>query len=506
MTLVSYPRALADLASANPDRPAVTDDHRSVTRSELLRESTRLARRLLELGATEGSFVTICLPNSVEFMESLVACWMIGAIPQPVSSKLPDAELLAIIELADPAVVIGREVEGRASLANPEGVAHEPAADGSGQADASGSGQTDSTDEPLPDVVSPSWKAPTSGGSTGRPKLIVCGEKALTDDEATPAIVARRDGALLMPGPLYHNGPLSWASHSLLSGGHVIVMERFDAARTLELIDEHRVDTVYLVPTMMRRISRLPEEARTAADLSSLRMVWHLAEPCPEWLKQEWIDWLGADKIWELYGGTENQAMTIIVGNDWLQHRGSVGRPVVGEMCILDADHRPVPPGTVGEIFMRRKPGGGRTYRYVGAEATVIDGGWESLGDMGSMDADGFLYLADRKTDMILSGGANIYPAEVEMALTEHPDVAGAAVIGLPSDDLGNTVHAIVQLDEDVTIDSESGMTERLVAFLSERLVRYKVPRSFEYTHDVVRDEAGKVRRSQLRADRITEE
>lgn len=486
MSLVSFPKALADLADAEPDRPAVTDERRTLSRADLQREAGHLAHRLRDLGVVEGSFVTITVANSAEFMVAFAACWMLGAIPQPVSSKLPDAELRAIVELADSVAVIGRHVDGRASLVD---------------------FPTDSTaPEPLPDVVSPAWKAPTSGGSTGRPKLIVSGEKALTDDEATPPILAKRNGSLLMPGPLYHNGPLSWACHSVLSGGHLIVMDRFDAQRTLELIEQHRVDTVYLVPTMMRRISRLPAEVRNSVDVGSLRMVWHLAEPCPEWLKLEWIEWLGPNKIWELYAGTENQAMTIITGAEWLQHRGSVGRPVIGEMCILDADRSPVPPGTVGEIFMRRKPGGAATYRYVGAEATVIDGGWESLGDMGSMDAEGYLYLADRKTDMILSGGANIYPAEIEMALTEHPDVAGAAVIGLPSDDLGNTVHAIVQLDESVTIDTESGMTERLVGFLTERLVRYKIPRSFEYTHEVLRDEAGKVRRSQLRADRITQE
>lgn len=482
MSLVSYPKALADLASADPDRPAVTDERRSVTRAEFLREAGHLAHRFAELGAGEGSFVTVSLPNSVEFMTAFAACWLIGAIPQPVSSRMPDAEVAAIVDLADSAVVVGRDLPGRRCLVDlsvPDG---EPA--------------------PLPDVVSPSWKAPTSGGSTGRPKLIVSGEKALTDDERTPPILARRDGVLLMPGPLYHNGPLSWACHSLLSGGHVVIMDRFDAERTLELVERHGVDTLYVVPTMMRRISRLPEEVRLGHDLSSLRMIWHLAEPCPEWLKLEWIEWFGPDRIWELYAGTENQAMTIIGGAEWLEHRGSVGRPVIGEMCILDAERRPVPPGTVGEIFMRRKPGGGRTYRYIGAEPTAIGDGWESLGDMGSMDSDGYLYLADRKTDMILSGGANIYPAEVEMALCEHPEVAGAAVIGLPDDDLGNRVHAIVQLDEHVRLDDTQGITERLRAFLGDRLVRYKIPRTFEYTHDVLRDEAGKVRRSQLRAER----
>jgi bile acid-coenzyme A ligase len=289
---------------------------------------------------------------------------------------------------------------------------------------------------------------------------------------------------------------------SLLAGCHVVVTDRFDATRTLALIEEHRANMVYLVPTMMKRISRLPADVRDGFDLSSLDVVWHLAEPCPEWLKQEWIDWLGPKRIWELYAGTENQASTVIRGDQWLEHRGSVGRVSVGEMAVFDPDGAPLPAGEIGEVYMRRAPGGPATYRYVGAEARTIGDGWESLGDRGRMDDDGFLYLADRRTDMILSGGANIYPAEIEAALGEHPAVLSAAVIGLPDDDLGNRVHAIVQADPDVLAEGSLD-ADALRNHLAQRLVRYKVPRTFEFCEDPLRDEAGKVRRSQLRAERI---
>jgi acyl-CoA synthetase (AMP-forming)/AMP-acid ligase II len=238
-----------------------------------------------------------------------------------------------------------------------------------------------------------------------------------------------------MPGPLFHNGPIVWSCGALLAGNHVVVLTRFDAEATLAAIEHHGADIVYLVPTMMRRIWRLPPGVRDSYDLSTLRVVWHLAEPCPTWLKQAWIDWLGADRIIELYGGTEAQAATIITGREWLDHPGSVGRPTAGAMSVCDPDGVEVPPGTEGEIWMRstaRAP----TYRYVGATPRTRPGGWESLGDVGWMDEDGYLYLGDRLSDMVVTGGANVYPAEVESAIQEHPSVRSCAVIGLSDDDL----------------------------------------------------------------------
>jgi bile acid-coenzyme A ligase len=251
-----------------------------------------------------------------------------------------------------------------------------------------------------------------------------------------------------------------------------------------------------MVPTMMKRIWRLHDDIRHAHDLSSLRVVWHLAEPCPEWLKQCWIDWLGAERIYELYAGTEAQAATIITGPEWLAHRGSVGRAQPGTVMITDAEGNDVPVGEKGEVWLRstrETP----TYHYVGAAARTREGGWESLGDMGHLDEHGYLYLGDRAADMILSGGANIYPAEVEAALQEHAGVHSCAVIGLPDDDKGNTVHAIIEADPG-TFD-----LDELKQFLAERLVVYKLPRTFEFVDTPLRDDAGKVRRSALRQERL---
>jgi bile acid-coenzyme A ligase len=486
MALVTFSAQLRAHAVAAPDRPAVTCGSDTLTRLQLETTSDRLARDLIARGVERGDMVTIALPNSVDWFVAQHALWRIGAIPQPVSARLPSRELDAIVELADSRLVLGvpaGSVAGRVSL--PVGYAP----------------TEDHAEIDLPDIddvalASPAWKAPTSGGSTGRPKLIVSAEPAVIDDDADPMLLIRPNGSMVMPGPLYHNGPAVWASRALLAGNHLVLLPRFDAEATLAAIQEHHADIVYLVPTMMKRIWRLPEETRLSFDLSCLQTIWHLAEPCPVWLKQVWIDWLGPERIFELYAGTEAQTATVITGQEWLDHPGSVGRPIPGSVSITDDDGNEVGADEMGEVWLR-SPDGERTYRYIGATARRRDGGWESLGDMGRIDEDGYLYLGDRAADMILSGGTNIYPAEVEAAIQEHPLVRSVAVFGLPDDDKGNVVHAVVEADVNEVSEEE------LKSFVAERLVSYKIPRKIEFTDEALRDEAGKVRRGALRAARL---
>jgi bile acid-coenzyme A ligase len=473
MAIMPIGAAIRWLSERDPGRPSITilptpqsDAHRrTITRVELELHTNRLARTYERRGVKEGDLGTIGLPNSIEFYEACIATWKLGATPQPVSYRLPERERQEIVELAQPSLVVTSVIDA----------------------------DSDASDEPLlPDRTAPSMKAPTSGGSTGRPKIILAGQPGVCDPEGAGTFGAQPNGTQLVPGPLYHNGPFVFSMGGLFIGQHLVVLPRFDAATALQAIDEFGVDFALLVPTMMTRMLKLPEEERSRWSLDSLVGILHLAAPCPPHVKEGWIDWIGAEKVWELYAGTEAQGVTIISGADWLAHRGTIGKPAPGSMKVTDADGNEVARGEVGEIWM--KPPDTPTYRYLGAEARTRDG-WESLGDMGWMDDDGYLYIADRRTDLILAGGANIYPAEVEAALEEHPAVLSCAVIGVPDEDLGQRVHAIVQVSEPTSDDD-------LRAFLKERLVQYKIPRTFERSDGPVRDDAGKVRRSALVQER----
>jgi bile acid-coenzyme A ligase len=305
----------------------------------------------------------------------------------------------------------------------------------------------------------------------------------------------RDGGVVLVPGPLYHNAPFGMLAAAIATGSHVVVLRRFQAVAALDAIGRYQVDHTTLVPTMMLRMWRALQENPDRFDITSLRTVWHMAASCPAWLKEAWIKLIGAENLFEMYGSTEGQARTIITGSEWLEHRGSVGKPSRGEIRILDDAGRDLPPGEVGEIFLRPPQGSPPTYRYIGALPTVRRG-WESVGDLGWMDREGYLYISDRRTDMIVTGGANVYPAEVEAAIVEHPAVDSAVVVGIPDEDLGRVVHAVVQTEK--TLDAGE-----LRDFISQRLVRYKVPRTFRFVSHSLSDDAGKVRRSAIRDEEI---
>jgi bile acid-coenzyme A ligase len=481
---MSIGELLARNVAKGPTRPAVTFGGVTTSTAELDARSNRKARQLAALGVGENDVVTLALPKGLEFYETLFGLWKLGATPNSVSARLPEAELRAILELAQPRLVIGSE-----NLRLP----------GWNFLQAGSPPNVDLSADALPPKFPKHWKIMTSGGSTGRPKLIVDHKPGLFAPDTPPLLQIVND-TMLNPGPMYHNSPFATTSYCLFNGGHVVEMEKFDPLHALELIERHKVAWVNFVPTMMHRIWRLPPEQRNAFDLSSLRVVFHMASACPMWLKERWIEWLGPERIFELYGGTEGQGFTVITGTEWMAHKGSVGKVMAGsQLRVLNEAGKDCVPGEVGDIYFL--PAGGRnaTYHYVGATAKAL-GDWESLGDLGYLDEDGYLYLVDRRTDLIVAGGANIYPAEVEAALDEHPDVRSSIVIGLPDEDLGQRVHAIVQLAPEV---EERVDAAALAAFLETKLSRYKVPRSFEFTQEFLRDDAGKARRSKMREERI---
>jgi bile acid-coenzyme A ligase len=477
---VPFYSILAYHARRSPARTALIADDRVVSYDELDAVTNRRARMLAAQHVGPGDFVTVALPNGIEFYETVFAIWKLGAIPNIVSAKLARPEMEAILDLVRPRLFVG----------NPPGQsipALAPGMDDLGRYSA----------EPLPEAVSPNWKAMTSGGSTGRPKVIVDAMPARWDPEE--GFLCQQPGdVILNPGPLYHNAPFHCITMGMFVGATIVEMGRFDALRALELIEAHGVNWVTMVPTMMHRIWQLGPNVLSRFTLPSLRMVLHMAAPCPAWLKEAWIGWLGSERVWEYYGTTEATGSTMISGTDWLAHRGSVGRAREGyAVKILDADGRECPPGEVGEIYVRPDTGVGSTYHYLGSPSKRI-GEWETHGDLGHMDEEGYLYLADRRNDLIISGGANIYPAEVEAAIDAHPAVRTCAVIGLPDEEWGARVHAIVQPVEGAALDEDD-----LLEFVSGRLTRFKLPKSIEFTGESLRDEAGKVRRAALREARV---
>lgn len=456
--------ALADVPTHFPaDRLALVHGDQRWTWGELDRRSAAWAAWLCQRGVVADDLVAFAMPNGPEFIALSFGIYRAGATPAPISGKLPGFERDAILATMRPQVFVGDH--------------DEPGDTPDGNAIA-----------PIPHIAA-SWKACTSGGSTGRPKVIVDGRPA-GFAPGTEFIGIPEGRVVLVPGPLYHNASFSAAVFALFRGNTVVTMPRFDAAEALALIAAEHVAWSIMVPTMLHRLWKLPQALRDSFDLSRWKMVVHTAAPMAPWLKHAWIDWLGADHIWEVYGATEGLVRCWIGGREWLDRPGSVGKPIGGgALRIADAEGHEVAVGAEGEVFAMPASGAGSTYRYIGAERRASVDGWESVGDIGHVDADGYLYLADRRTDLIISGGVNIWPAEVEAAILRHPSVHSCAVIGLVHEDLGQSVHAVIETDND-------GFTvEQLGAFLADYLARPKQPRSIAIQHSPVRDDAGKFRK-----------
>ena len=480
---LTFGQTLDHYAQSAPDEIVIscarTDGSLDViSRQQLRTRSNTLARVLIERGVNVGDLVPIILPTCVDFLVATAAILKAGGTPMPVSNRVPDTECSGLLSLAAPKVIFADRDWGIPCI--------DPTLTGDSTT------ETDLTTVRASDPI----KALSSGGSTGKPKLILTAGPFLSPFGENPIALALRletGGLKYSPGPLYHNGPFWFSLNMLINGGRILLNERFDARRALELIEQAKPTILNLVPTMMQRMLR--DEYWETADMSSIRTVWHLAAPCPPWAKEGFINKLGGEKVLELWAATEGTGMTALDGNEWLAHKGSVGKPVGTEVLILDADRNPLPTGEVGEIFtcMAGQPA---NYRYLGAEPLeTAEGNYASVGDLGWLDKDGYLYLADRRTDLIISGGANIFPAEVEAVISEHPAVNDVAVIGLADADLGRRVHAIVTLHN----HAEAVTEDELLGLCAQHLLRYKVPRSLEFVPELPRTEAGKIRRSALR-------
>jgi len=338
-----------------------------------------------------------------------------------------------------------------------------------------------------------------TSGTTGRPKAV---ERPRRTPEALVASivglarfwgVASPDDVHLACGPLYHTAPLAYSNHALLLGQTVVLVDRFDPMECLRLIERERVTWTHMVPINFVRILGLPDDVRRRPDLSSLRRVIHAAAPCPVEVKRRIMEVFPRGTVWEYYGMTEGFA-TAISPEEWLRKPGSVGRAAFGNgISIVGRDGRELPAGQPGVVYV--SPAGGARFAYGGDPSKTAEA-WRgdrfTVGDMGYLDEDGYLFLTDRAQDLIITGGANVYPAEVEAVLYTHPAVADVAVIGVPDDEWGESVHAVVEARAPVS-------TQELVAYCRHRLAHYKCPRGVAFVAALPRDDNGKIRKRELR-------
>jgi acyl-CoA synthetase (AMP-forming)/AMP-acid ligase II len=466
------------------------------------REVNRLVNGLRALGLSSGETAVWCGPNSGRVVTFMHACRKLGLVAVPLSYRLTPEEMHHVIVDSGAALVVvdaeqapavgqlaGRLREVRETVVfggtfRPMRTWEEVLERGS-------------DDEPPPPADYGAAMMYTSG-TTGRPKGAV---RTRSDRTLLGAMMAElRFGASevhITTGPLYHAGPNAFVLLTHFTGGTVVVMRAFDPMEWLDLVARHRVTSTFATPTHLKRLVSLPDDVLASADLSSLRTLLVSAAPLPFSVKQEVIAKLGDDILYEAYGSTEHGLAAILRPEDQLARPGSCGRAYGGiELKVVGDNGEELAPGEEGELFVRTALAIDGYHGDAG-ELASLEGGWTSVGDVGYLDVDGYLYICDRRSDLVITGGMNVYPAEVEAALHAHPAVADAAVIGLPDDDWGERVHAVVQARPGRSVD-----VGELEAFVARRLAGYKRPRSWEVLDQLPRTDSGKLLRRVLRDQR----
>lgn len=500
-------------ATEHPDRAAfvMAATGEVVTYREFEERANRLAHLLRASGIEPLDHISIFMENNDRYLESCAAGERTGSYYTCINSYLTTQEVAYILDNSRSKVLITSRAKrdtALAAVADCPGIALVLVVDDSGDADdprirdyaeaVAGQPSEPIADERLGTAML------YSSGTTGRPKGILRPLPDQPPGDPLPLFTFldqlyryRDDMIYLSPAPLYHSAPQAACGLALRRGGTVIVMERFDPVEYLRLVEQYQVTHSQLVPTMFSRMLKLPAEERGRHDLSSLEVAVHAAAPCPVPVKRAMIDWWGPIII-EYYGATEAIGFTACDSEEWLAHPGTVGKVIIGDIHILDDDMNELPLGEPGTIWCKTA----NEFEYHDdpqktAEATSPDGTMTTVGDVGYLDEDGYLYLTDRRTFMIISGGVNIYPQETEDLLITHPKVLDAAVIGVPNEDLGEEVKAVVQPMPGV--EGDASLTEELLAFCGEHLSRQKVPRSIDYTDELPRLPTGKLYKRILR-------
>jgi long-chain acyl-CoA synthetase len=497
---------ITDHAIATPDKPAfiMGSTEETVTFGELNAIANQVAQLLRASGVQPGQHIAMMMKNCREFMEIMFGCMRAGVVFTPISTHLKKDETAYIINNCRAQLFVAS-----ASLAEvaAEAAAQAPALEHCFIVGGERAGFVDwhSTlaEQPSEPIADQSLGVPMlySSGTTGKPKGVFRAPENIDLDAPHPLKLAgayygfNTDTIYLSPAPLYHAAPLHYNTLNLIQGGTSVIMERFDPEQALALIERHKATHSQWVPVMFIRMLKLPEVVRSKYDVSSMQRAIHAAAPCPIDIKRQMIDWWGP-VICEYYSSSEGVGFTLIDSEDWLNHPGSVGRPLTGIPKILDDNLQELPVGEVGQIYFAEVA----RFEYFdepGKTEEAFDSrGWGTVGDMGYLDEEGYLYLTDRKNFMIITGGVNVYPAEIEGLLVTHPKVADVAVFGIPNEEFGEVVKAVVQLMDHSDASTETA--EDLTLWMKERLASLKVPRSIDFMEQLPRMDNGKLYKRHL--------
>ncbi|MBK5222366.1 MAG: AMP-binding protein [Acidimicrobiia bacterium] len=498
-------------AATKPEHPAyiMASTGQAVSFRELDDAANQVSQLIRACGVERGEHVAFCLENHPDFYKIAWGCAYAGVYWTAMSSRLTVEEMEYILDDCETKVFFTsgyKSDSATALLGRNPGVTHrfilDTNLDGYDRLEDALAAQPT---EPLPAPRKEGLDMLYSSGTTGRPKgvKLPLPDTELGEPNAVTGLAQflfgfDEDAVYLSPAPLYHAAPLRFSMGLHRVGGTVVVMEHFDPEQALALIERYKATTSQWVPTMFVRMLKLPEETRAKYDVSSLKVAIHAAAPCPVPVKEQMIEWWGP-VLHEYYAGTEGNGFVYTNSEDWLTHRGTVGKALAGELHILDENGDDVPVGEEGTVYFA-SPG---SFEYHNDPEKTKDSrdpkgrGWSTLGDVGKLDEDGFLYLTDRKAYMIITGGVNVYPQEAENVLTMHPAVLDVAVIGVPNDDFGEEVKAVVQVADGHEPSPE--LAKELISYCREHLADVKCPRSVDFRDELPRHPTGKLYKRLLR-------